>query len=79
MLCLVPTRVLMAQWVKMLKEAGLGPIGEYGDGRRIEQPITVATFASALLNVETLGNRFAMLVIDEVHHFGSGAGDEFPR
>jgi superfamily II DNA or RNA helicase len=34
-LCLVPTRVLLAQWVKMLSEAGLGPIGEYGDGRRI--------------------------------------------
>jgi superfamily II DNA or RNA helicase len=75
-LCLVPTRVLMAQWVKILGEATSGPIGEYGDGRRVEQPITVATFASALLNAETLGNRFDLLVIDEVHHFGSGAGDE---
>jgi len=74
--CLVPTRVLMAQWVKTLGEAALGPIGEYGDGRRFEHPITVATFASALRNVETLGNRFDLLVIDEVHHFGSGAGDE---
>jgi superfamily II DNA or RNA helicase len=26
--------------------------------------------------MEALGNRFDMLVIDEVHHFGSGAGDE---
>jgi superfamily II DNA or RNA helicase len=75
-LCLVPTRVLMAQWVKTLSEAALGPIGEYGDGRRIEQPITVATFAGALRNMEILGNRFDMLVVDEVHHFGSGAGDE---
>jgi superfamily II DNA or RNA helicase len=75
-ICLVPTRVLMAQWVKTLGEASLGPIGEYGDGRRFEHPITVATFASALCNVETLGNRFDLLVIDEVHHFGSGAGDE---
>jgi len=75
-LILVPTRVLMAQWLQTLGEAGLGPIGEYGDGRRIEQPITVATYASAVRNVETLGNRFDLLVIDEVHHFGSGAGDE---
>ncbi len=75
-LCLVPTRVLMAQWVKVLDEAGAGPVGEYGDGRRIEQPITVATYASTLRHVETLGNRFDLLVIDEVHHFGSGAGDE---
>lgn len=75
-LCLVPTRVLLAQWVKTLGHADLGPSGEYGDGRRNEQPVTVATYASALLNVETLGNRFDLLVIDEVHHFGSGAGDE---
>jgi superfamily II DNA or RNA helicase len=75
-LCLVPTRVLMEQWVKTLRDTSLGPIGEYGDGRRVEQPITVATFASALRNVETLGNRFDLLVIDEVHHFGVGAGDE---
>ncbi len=75
-LCLVPTRVLLAQWVKVLGAATLGPIGEYGDGRRIEQPITVATFASALRNMEALGNRFDLLIIDEVHHFGAGAGDE---
>jgi superfamily II DNA or RNA helicase len=75
-LCLVPTRALLAQWIKTLGEATLGPIGEYGDGCRVEQPITVATFASATRNIEILGNRFDLLVIDEVHHFGSGSGDE---
>jgi superfamily II DNA or RNA helicase len=75
-LCLVPTRALMAQWAKILRDTSPGPIGEYGDGQRVEQPITVATFASALRNMETLGNRFDLLVIDEVHHFGSGTGDE---
>jgi superfamily II DNA or RNA helicase len=75
-LCLVPTRVLMAQWTQTLSEAAAKPIGEYGDGNRIEQPITVATFASAFRNMETLGNRFDLLIVDEVHHFGSGAGDE---
>jgi superfamily II DNA or RNA helicase len=75
-LCLVPTRVLLAQWIKTLSDVARVPIGEYGDGHRIEHPITVATFASAIRNMETLGNRFDLLVIDEVHHFGSGAGDE---
>ncbi len=75
-LCLVPTRVLVAQWIKVLEEAGFAPIGKYGDGSRLEHPVTVATFASALRNVETLGNRFDLLIIDEVHHFGGGAGDE---
>lgn len=74
--CIVPTRVLMAQWVRLVGEAGLGPVGQYGDGCGFEQPVTVATFASALLHAETLGNRFDLLVIDEIHHFGSGAGDE---
>jgi superfamily II DNA or RNA helicase len=74
-LCLVPTRALMAQWIKTLREISPGPVGEYGDGQRVEQPVTVATFASALRNMEMLGNRFDLLVIDEVHHFGGG-GDE---
>ena len=75
-LCLVPTRALMAQWIKNLSDTTLGPIGEYGDGQRAEQPVTVATFASALRNMDTFGNRFGLLVIDEVHHFGAGTGDE---
>jgi superfamily II DNA or RNA helicase len=75
-LCLVPTRALMAQWIRTLCEAALGPIGEFGDGHRVEQPITVATYASALRHMESLGNRFDLLVVDEVHHFGAGAVDE---
>ena len=75
-LILVPTRVLLAQWARVLGEAAQELIGEYGDGSRSEGPITVATFASALLHMETLGNRFDLLVVDEVHHFGSGVGDE---
>jgi superfamily II DNA or RNA helicase len=75
-LCLVPTRVLMGQWAVTLGRAGLGVIGEFGDGRRLLKPVTVATFASALRHMGELGNRFDLLVIDEVHHFGSGIGDE---
>jgi superfamily II DNA or RNA helicase len=75
-LCYVPTLVLLSQWTAELEATGLGPVGVYGDGRRAEAPVTVATFASALRNVETLGNRFDFIVVDEVHHFGTGAGDE---
>jgi superfamily II DNA or RNA helicase len=38
--------------------------------------VTVATFASAFHHMETLGNRFDLLVVDEAHHFGTGARDE---
>lgn len=75
-LVLAPTRVLIEQWAKELTRAGAGPVGRYGDGERAEGPITVATYASARRHAERLGNRFALLVIDEAHHFGGLAGDE---
>jgi len=75
-LCLVPTRVLLDQWVAALQAAGLGDVGRFGDGERHLAPVTVATYASALRHADTLGNRFDLLVVDEAHHFGGGAGDE---
>ncbi len=38
--------------------------------------MTVATFASAFHHMDVLGNRFDLLVVDEVHHFGNGMSDE---
>lgn len=75
-LILVPTRVLVAQWIDALATVVGRPVGRYADGERDEQPITVATFASARVHAERLGNRFELLVVDEAHHFGGGAGDE---
>lgn len=75
-LVLVPTRVLLEQWVGSLTQAGLREVGRYGDGERVSRPVTVATFASALAHGGDLGNRFGLLVVDEAHHFGVGAGDE---
>jgi len=70
-LCLVPTRALLAQWV-----AALGDCGQLGDGVRDLRRLTVATVASARVHAERIGNRFDLLVVDEVHHFGGGGGDE---
>ncbi|MBI5545596.1 MAG: DEAD/DEAH box helicase [Deltaproteobacteria bacterium] len=75
-LCLVPTRVLLEQWVAALKAAGLRDVGRFGDGERHLAPVTIATYASALRHADALGNRFDLLVVDEAHHFGGGAGDE---
>jgi superfamily II DNA or RNA helicase len=75
-LCLVPTRVLLEQWRTVLGSFYGGPIGQYGDGKRELEAATVATFASAFHHMETLGNRFELLVVDEAHHFGTGANDE---
>jgi superfamily II DNA or RNA helicase len=75
-LCLVPTRVLLDQWSKELAAVYRGPIGRYGDGVRQLAAVTVATFEAAYRHMHELGDRFDLLVVDEVHHFGGGLRDE---
>jgi DNA or RNA helicases of superfamily II len=66
----VPTRVLMHQWRAQL-EAHLSPaqVGCWGDGRFVTRGVTVATFESAYRHLGRHGDRFGLLVLDEVHHF----------
>jgi superfamily II DNA or RNA helicase len=75
-LCLVPTRVLLDQWLTEIGKHYSGPIGCFGDGSHDARPITVATFESAYRYMEGLGNQFDLLVVDEAHHFGCGVRDE---
>jgi superfamily II DNA or RNA helicase len=75
-LCLVPTRVLLDQWLREIGTLYRGPVGRYGDGVRRWAPVTVATFESAYRHMGQLGNRFDLLIVDEVHHFGGGLRDE---
>jgi len=53
-----------------------GVIGRYGDGVRVLAPVTVATFESAYRHMAQLGDRFGLVIVDEVHHFGAGLRDE---
>src|SRR5262245_18974937 len=69
-LCLVPTRVLLDQWLRETRAVYRGAVGCYGDGVRHLAPLTVATFESAYRHMDQLGDRFGLLVVDEVHHFG---------
>ncbi|MSP63342.1 MAG: DEAD/DEAH box helicase [Myxococcales bacterium] len=75
-LCLVPTRVLLEQWLRELARSYPGPIGCFGDGERRLGAITVATFESAYRHMDHLGNLFDLLIVDEAHHFGCGMRDE---
>lgn len=75
-LCLVPTRVLLDQWLREIRAVYRGPLGCYGDGVRQLAPLTVATFESAYRNMGQFGERFELLIVDEVHHFGNGLRDE---
>ncbi|MFH2002044.1 MAG: DEAD/DEAH box helicase [Planctomycetota bacterium] len=75
-LCMVPTRILLHQWRKELSVHYNGRIGCLGDGLHEPAPITVSTFESAYRHMARYGNRFALLVVDEAHHFGHGLRDE---
>jgi superfamily II DNA or RNA helicase len=75
-LCLVPTRVLLEQWVRATRELLGVESGVFGDGERSLRPITIATFESAWRHMDSIGARFGLLVVDEAHHFGTGLRDE---
>lgn len=68
-LIVVPTLDLMHQWYAQLLAIFPGvPIGLLGGGSRDESAILVATYDSAAIHAETLGNRYGLLVFDECHH-----------
>ena len=63
-----PTLDLVRQWYDQLKAAFGVEVGLLGGGEYDILPLTVATYDSAYLHVERWGNRFGLLVFDEVHH-----------
>ncbi len=67
-LIVVPTLDLMAQWATQLERSFRCPIGLLGGGSRDLQEITVSTYDSAVLQMEFIGNRFGLLIVDECHH-----------
>jgi superfamily II DNA or RNA helicase len=75
-LCLVPTRVLLEQWLVELRKSYQGPVGCLGDGERRIEAVTVATIESAYRHMPRIGRDFDLLIVDEVHHFGVGVRDE---
>jgi len=67
-LIVTPTLDLMQQWYTSLDRAFGTSVGLVGGGYHEVEPITVTTYDSAHLHVDRLGNRFGMVVFDEVHH-----------
>jgi len=69
---LCPTRALLTAWHVELAKLLNEPIGIVGDGERRIERVTVMTFESAYRQLDAIGDRFGLLVVDEVHHFASG-------
>src|SRR6476661_3011627 len=71
-LMVVPTLDLMEQWTEILsKHFPNGKIGNLGGGTDDIQAITVATYDSAYLRAAGIGNKFSLIVFDEVHHLAA--------
>lgn len=70
-LVVLPTIVLMNQWYDLLCNAFGVEIGILGGGYHEIRDLTVTTYDSAYRHMDQYGNRFALLIFDEVHHLPS--------
>lgn len=71
-LIVVPTLDLMHQWYAHLLAAFPdASLGLLGGGAHDQTPLLIATYDSAAIHAETLGNRYGLLVFDECHHLPS--------
>ncbi len=68
-LIVVPTLDLMHQWYAQIEKAfPNAEVGLLGGGSRDRTAILIATYNSAAIHAETLGNRYALQIFDECHH-----------
>jgi superfamily II DNA or RNA helicase len=71
-LIVVPTLDLMHQWYAHLLAAFPdAPVGLLGGGAHDRTPLLVATYDSAAISADALGNQYALLIFDECHHLPS--------
>jgi superfamily II DNA or RNA helicase len=69
-LVVAPTVDLVTQWRRELETEFDVPVGQVGGGEGRVEALTVATYDSAYLRAGELGDRFGLVVFDEVHHLG---------
>ncbi|MGH9954496.1 MAG: DEAD/DEAH box helicase family protein, partial [Nitrososphaeraceae archaeon] len=71
-LVVVPTLDLMDQWTTTLSKYFPNVrIGNLGGGNDDIQSITVSTYDSAYIRAPFLGNKFSLVIFDEVHHLAA--------
>lgn len=68
---IVPTIDLMHQWFTILKSYFGIPIGRLGGGEDDIKGITITTYDSAYLKSHYLGNKFSLVIFDELHHLAA--------
>jgi superfamily II DNA or RNA helicase len=74
-LIVVPTLDLMHQWYAHLVAAFPdAEVGLLGGGSGDRTAILVATYDSAAIHAESLGNKYALIIFDECHHLPTDFG-----
>ena len=68
-LIVVPTLDLMHQWYAHLLAAFPdAEVGLLGGGSRDKTPILIASYDSAAIYAESIGNKYGLIIFDECHH-----------
>ncbi|QXJ33255.1 DEAD/DEAH box helicase family protein [Saccharolobus shibatae] len=70
-LIIVPTIDLLQQWYENIRELLGVEAGRVGGGYDELKGITVITYDSAYTQLEKIGNKFGLVIFDEVHHLPS--------
>jgi len=65
---IVPTLDLLEQWRSKLQEEFNLDVGMLGGGKQEIKALTVSTYDSAYIHAGRLGNKFGLMIFDEVHH-----------
>ncbi len=78
-LVVVPTIDLLEQWRRILETEFSVPIGQLGGGEQRVEGLTVSTYDSAYLRADDIGDRFGLVIFDEVHHLGGEGYREIAR
>jgi superfamily II DNA or RNA helicase len=72
-LVIAPTLDLVGQWHDQLLTSFGGPVGILGGGHHQVERLTVSTYDSFHIHMGRYGDRFGLLVFDEVHHLPAPA------
>lgn len=68
---IVPTLDLLTQWKDRLEDEFRIKAGVYSGDEHSLGPVTVATYDTAYIRASELGNKFRLVIFDEVHHLPS--------
>jgi superfamily II DNA or RNA helicase len=78
-LIILPTIALMNQWYEVVSDAFSIEVGILGGGYHEIRDVTVTTYDSAYRNIDRYGDRFGLLIFDEVHHLPAPSYTHIPE